>query len=79
LKQKFAESIFNSALASLEEARIDARKQRVFLERITAPSLPDRPKYPYRMLSILGIFIIMSMIYKIGRTFVTDTAEHATR
>lgn len=79
LKRQFAERTFNSALGSLEAARIDARKQRVFLERITTPSVPDHPAYPYRILSILGIFVVMSMIYKIGRTFVSDTAEHATR
>lgn len=79
LKQKFAESAFTAALSSLEAARVDARRQRVFLERITKPNLPDHPAYPYRLLSILGVLAIMSMIYKIGRTFVADTAEHATR
>jgi len=79
LKQKFAEKEFTSALSSLEAARVDARRQRVFLERITTPNLPDHPSYPYRFLSILSVLAIMSMIYRIGRTFVSDTAEHATR
>lgn len=79
LKQKFAEQEFTVALASLEQARVDARKQRVFLERITTPNLPDHPSYPYRILSILAVFAVMSMVYKIGRTFFADTVEHATR
>ena len=79
LKQKFAEQAFTIALSALEQARVDARKQRVFLETITTPNLPDHPAYPYRLLSIFIVFAIAAMLYKIGRTFVADTAEHATR
>ena len=79
LNQQFAERMFASALTSLESARVEALRQRAFLEEITQPNLPDHPAYPHKMLSILGMLIVMSMIYRIGRVFVADTAEHATR
>jgi capsular polysaccharide transport system permease protein len=79
LDQQFAERMFASALTSLESARVEALRQRAFVEDITQPNLPDHPSYPYKLLSILGVLTVMAMVYRIGRIFVTDTLEHASR
>jgi capsular polysaccharide transport system permease protein len=50
LDQQFSERTFISALGSLESARLDAERQRVFLNEVAAPNLPDYPVYPYRLL-----------------------------
>ena len=54
LNQTFAEKAFISALATLESARVDALRQRVFVEPITTANLPDYPAYPYRLAWTLG-------------------------
>lgn len=76
LNQTFAEKAFMSALATLESARIDALKQRVFVEPITTANLPDYAAYPYRIGWTLGIFGIAFMTWRIVRTFVEDTLAH---
>jgi capsular polysaccharide transport system permease protein len=76
LNQTFAEKAFMSALATLESARVDAIKQRVFVEPITTANLPDYRAYPYRLSWTLGIFAIAFMIWRIVRTFVEDTLAH---
>jgi len=77
LNQTFAEKAFVSALATLETARVDARKQRVFVEPITTANLPDYPAYPHRLTWAAGVFIVSLMIWRIVRTFVDDTLLHA--
>lgn len=77
LNQTFAEQAFMSALATLESARVDALKQRVFVEPVTTPNLPDYPARPYRVRWTLGIFAISFIVWRIVRTFVRDTLSHA--
>jgi capsular polysaccharide transport system permease protein len=77
LNQTFAEQAFMSALAALESARIDAVKQRVFVEPVTAANLPDYPARPYRVLWTLVCVALAFMAWRIVRTFVEDTMNHA--
>jgi capsular polysaccharide transport system permease protein len=77
LEREFAERTFTSALASLEVARLDAQRQRLFLERISTPQVTDYAKYPYRWLGILAVFAIVYAAYAIVRRLVADTRAHA--
>jgi capsular polysaccharide transport system permease protein len=79
LEQTFAEKAFTSALTSLEAARLDATRQRVFLERVTEPSLPDFAAYPYRFLSVLGTLVIAFACWRVLSVLVFDTQEHHKR
>lgn len=79
LNQTFAEKAFVSALAALESARVDARKQRVFVEQVTTANLPDYPSYPYRLTWAAGIFVVSLMVWRVARTLVDDTLQHARR
>lgn len=76
LNQTFAEQTFLSALAALEGARVDALKQRVFVEPITAANLPDYPAYPYRIAWALASFAIAFLVWRILSAFVQDTMDH---
>jgi len=77
LNQTFGEQTFISALATLESARVDARRQRVFVEPITTANLPDYPTYPYRLTWTAAIFAVSFMIWRVVRTFVVDTLTHS--
>ncbi len=76
LNQTFAEQAFTSALAALESARVDAERQRVFVEPITSASLPDYPTYPYRTAWTLATFAIAFMIWRVLGKLITDTLAH---
>lgn len=79
LEQEFAEKSFTSALSSLEAARLDAERQRVFLEPVTTPDIPDEPAYPYRVLTVLGTFGLALVVWRVVSAFGLDTWNHARR
>ncbi len=76
LEREFAERTFASAQGALDLARIDAERQRLFLERISAPSLTDFPQRPYRALGLLLVFAALNVLYVIGRYVTMDTRSH---
>ena len=76
LDQTFAEQAFLSALAALETAKVDAVRQRVFVEPVTSASLPDYPAHPHRLLWTLGCFAVSLMIWRVVRTVLADTIFH---
>jgi capsular polysaccharide transport system permease protein len=79
LETEFATHSFLTAMASLETARQDARKQKIFLDRVAEPSMPDLPTYPYRLLSIGIVSILAYLLYRIGALLVKDTLGHAVK
>ena len=79
LERGFAETTFNSAVLQLEAARLEAERQRLFLERISTPTPPDYAKYPMRALDILLVFIVALMLHAVGTRLVADTRSHAGR
>ena len=79
LEQDFSERAFISALTSLEAARLDAERQRVFLERVTEPDLPDFPAFPYRLTSLLGTLAVAYAVWRVFKVLASDTREHAKR
>lgn len=79
LEREFAERAFASARTALDIARIDAERQKLFIELISEPSLPDYSKYPYRLLSTLSVFVLLSFVYAVARRLVADTRGHAGR
>jgi len=58
LEQEFADRQLASALGSLEQARSEAQRQQLYLERIVQPNLPDAAMEPRRLRNIFTIFIL---------------------
>ena len=76
LNQTFAEQAFLAALAALETARVDALRQRVFVEPVTTASLPDYPAYPYKAAWTLACFAASLMIWRVIQTVLEDVLNH---
>ena len=76
LNQTFAEKAFLSALATLAAARLEAIKQRVFLEPITSATAPDYPVYPRRWFMVMATLVITLMVWRILKSIIADTAAH---
>jgi capsular polysaccharide transport system permease protein len=79
LEREFAERTFMSALNTVEAAQVNVLRQRLYLERISSPAVPDYAAYPYRLAYILAVFILCGTLYRILRALVLDTLAHATR
>lgn len=77
LEREFAEKAFASAQAALDIARVETERQRLFLEQISTPSLPDYAAYPYRLLNSLLCFMALHFLFIIGHRLAVDAKSHA--
>ncbi|QNM83804.1 hypothetical protein H8M03_05645 [Sphingomonas sabuli] len=77
LESDFAAKQLAGALASLEEAQSEARKQQVYVERIVQPNLPDAPTEPERLRGIIATLILSLLAYGILRMLLAGIREHA--
>ncbi len=77
LEREFAERALMAALTAVEMARIEAQRQHVYVERVAAPSLPDHPTYPLRLVWILATLAISYAVFRIGKVLVDDARSHA--
>ncbi len=76
LNRDFAERTFSSAQSALEVARVEASRQQLFLETISAPSAPDYPKYPQRLLDFFCVLFLTGLVYALGRKLGLDVHAH---
>jgi capsular polysaccharide transport system permease protein len=77
LQQDFAAKELAAAMASLESAREDARRQQVYLERIVEPNVPDKAEFPKRIKSVLIVLISCFLGYSTIRLLLAGIREHA--
>ncbi|WP_295188762.1 chain-length determining protein [uncultured Brevundimonas sp.] len=76
LNREISEKALIAARASYEEARADSRRQRLYLERVVEPNLPDKAILPRRALSVLLTFLTCLMLYGIGGLIWAGVREH---
>lgn len=77
IAHEFANEDLGRALASLELARGEARKQQLFLERVVQPSLPDASNAPHRFKTIMAIFAANLILFLVGWFVWAGVREHA--
>jgi len=76
LEREFADKQLASALASLEQARNEAQRKQLYLERIVQPSKPDYPVEPRRIRGILSAFVIGMIAWGVLSLLVAGVKEH---
>jgi capsular polysaccharide transport system permease protein len=76
LEREFAEKALVSAMTAVETARVDAIRKQIYLERITDPSQPDYPAYPWRVVWTLAVALAGYMIWRMWRILSADTLRH---
>jgi len=77
LEREFAERSFASARVAYDAARIEAERQRLFIERISSPTAADYPEYPHRLLGIVVVFVLAQILFVLGNFFLNDARSHA--
>ncbi|MDP2358057.1 MAG: capsule biosynthesis protein [Beijerinckiaceae bacterium] len=77
LRRTIAEKRLTSAIASLETARQEGRRQHIYIEQVVAPALPDAPTEPRRVRSILTIFVVGFMLFGVYWILSVAAEEHA--
>lgn len=76
LKREFADRQLGIALASLQEARNEARRQQAYVERVAQPSLPDDAAEPRRIRGILATLIVGLVAWGILTMLLAGVREH---
>ena len=76
LEKEFADKQLASALASLEQARNDAQRQQLYLERIAQPNLPDAAMEPRRLRAILAVFVLGLIAWGVLSMLIVGIKEH---
>lgn len=79
LEREMAAKMLTSATVSLENAKIDAQRQQLYLERIADPNLPDHALYPKRIPAFLMLLAICFASFWIVRFFINQVYEHAAQ
>ena len=77
LERELARGQLTSATASLEKARIDAQRQQLFLLRVVEPNLAEYARYPKATLTVLYLFLALSVAYGLAWLLVAGMREHA--
>ena len=77
IRQEFAGKRYDSAAASLEKAREQARRQSLYLLRVVNPTVPVKSLYPQRGRVVLTVLIALLVAYSIGWLIVAGVHEHS--
>jgi capsular polysaccharide transport system permease protein len=76
LESQVADKQLAGALASLEEARNEARRKQAYVERIVQPNLPDAALQPRRLKGIITTFLLGMVAWAIISMLHAGVREH---
>jgi capsular polysaccharide transport system permease protein len=76
LEREFADKQLGSALASLEQARIEAQRKQLYLERIVQPNKPDIAMEPRRIRGVLTTLVLGLVAWGILSMLIAGVKEH---
>ena len=78
IAHQFANEDLGRALAGLELARGEARKQQLFLERVVQPSLPDSAGEPRRFSTIMAVLAANLILFLVAWFVWAGVREHSS-
>ena len=78
LEKEFAEKQLAVALASLEQARNEARRKQLYLERVAQPGLPDVAMEPRRLRAVLATLVLALVAWGVISMVSASVREHAS-
>lgn len=76
LNSQLADKQLAVMLASLQEARGEARRKRAYLEQVASPSLPDYPTHPRRIRSIIAALVMGLLAWGVLTMLMIGVREH---
>jgi capsular polysaccharide transport system permease protein len=76
LEQTFADKQLTVALASLEQARSEAQRKQLYLERIVQPHKPDVAVEPRRLRMVLATFALGMITWGVLTILISGVREH---
>ncbi|MBR8277360.1 hypothetical protein KDX15_26315 [Burkholderia cenocepacia] len=79
LEKEVADKILAGAITLLDQARVEAERKQLYLERIAEPSLPDYAMSPRRGRAILATFLLGLVLWGVLTIVIGGVKEHYDR
>lgn len=76
LEKEFSDKMLASAMSTLEQARNEAQRKQLYLERIVQPSTPDNAMEPRRLRSIVAVFLLGLIAWGVATMLIAGIKEH---
>lgn len=76
LERGLADRALTTASTALDTARESARRQKLYLDRVVNPNLPDKATQPNRWKGVLAVFVTMLLLYGVGWLVWAGLREH---
>lgn len=76
LDKEFADKMLASAMSTLEQARNEAQRKQLYLERIVQPSKPDRAMEPRRLRAVVAVFVLGLVTWGVATMLIAGIKEH---
>jgi capsular polysaccharide transport system permease protein len=76
LERDFAGKTLAAAAAAAEDAQLEARRKRLYLERIANPNLPDSAGEPHRLRNIATLIVSLLLVYSMIALVLAGFREH---
>jgi capsular polysaccharide transport system permease protein len=76
LQRDFADRGLASAFASLEQARVEAQRQQLYVVRVVQPRSPEEALYPRRWLVLASVAAAALLAYGIGLLSIAAVRDH---
>lgn len=79
IDQMLAQKLLEASVTSLEQAKVTAQKQELYLETISKPNLPDASQEPKRFQDILATLLVSLIVYGVLTIVISGVREHHDR
>jgi len=76
LEKEFADKQLATAMAALEQARAEALRQQLYIERVAQPKVPDSSLEPDRVRGVLTVFVLGLLFWGIVSLLLSGVREH---
>jgi capsular polysaccharide transport system permease protein len=76
LESQFAERLYSIAQAALQQARLEAERQQIYLALVVKPTLPEEVAYPRIFVDTALIFATLLVIWSMGALLVSAIRDH---
>lgn len=76
LEREFADKLLATSFSSLEQARTEALKKQLYIERVANPILPDNAMEPKRIRGIISTCLLGMVLWGILSLLISGIKEH---
>ncbi|MBO0904565.1 hypothetical protein [Jiella sonneratiae] len=79
LRKQIADQALSIASRAIDQARLEAKRQRIYIETIVQPNLPDEETEPNRLRIIVSVLVVSLMLFVVAWMLMIGGREHLNK